>query len=325
MMATEEQLDLAAENVLKNCMALNKGETVHVVTDAGVGKLGFIFFKKAYELGAKPTISDIPTGKTHGEEPPHEVAESMKKADIALLVTYKSLSHTKARREACDAGTRIASMPGITEDIMARTLVADYSIIRERCQTMAPYLENAEAMRVTTPLGTDLEFSVKDRHAHGKKGGIYDQPGTWGNLPEGEIAIGPVEGTANGKVIIDASISGLGMVNTPSKVEIKDGYGVSIEGGQKANNLLKKLEEHGKEAFNIAEFGIGLNEVTKIVGNVLEDEKVLGTAHFAFGNNMSFEGNINVSLHLDCVFNNPTIWVDDKMIEKDGKPLVVKI
>ena len=70
---------------------------------------------------------------------------------------------------------------------------------------------------------------------------------------------------------------------------------------------------------NVAELGIGTNYKAKIRGNILEDEKVLGTCHIAFGNNKHFGGKVDVPFHVDFVIQNPTIYSDDVLILKDGK------
>ncbi len=133
----------------------------------------------------------------------------------------------------------------------------------------------------------------------------------------------PQEGTSNGIFIIDKSIAGLGEVDKPVKITVKDGFATKIEGGTSATQFLKMLESvNDKNAFNIAELGIGTNDKAKIIGNVLEDEKVLGTIHIALGNNTAFGGSIKVPIHIDGVISKPTIFVDNKKIMENGKLLI---
>ena len=101
---------------------------------------------------------------------------------------------------------------------------------------------------------------------------------------------------------------------------VKDGYATNIIGNRQAKELKQTLDNiNNKNAFNIAELGIGTNPKAIITGNILEDEKVLGTAHIAFGKNSSFGGKVDVPIHIDGVFNKPTIYVDKKLIIDDGK------
>ena len=81
-----------------------------------------------------------------------------------------------------------------------------------------------------------------------------------------------------------------------------------------------KAEEYAKNARNIGEFGIGLNPKAEIVGNVLEDEKVLSTVHFAIGS--KYDQDALALIHSDGIVKSPTITVDGKPLMKKGKLLV---
>lgn len=126
-----------------------------------------------------------------------------------------------------------------------------------------------------------------------------------------------MEGTANGRVIIDGSIAGIGLVNSPLEVKIENGYAVDFTGPDA--NKLKNILGAKKEAGNIAELGIGTNPHAHLTGNILEDEKVYGTIHIAFGDNSTFGGNTRAGVHIDGIILNPLLYIDDKLIEKEGK------
>jgi aminopeptidase len=165
-------------------------------------------------------------------------------------------------------------------------------------------------------------MTIKGRKCHGRSSGLFLHRKAWGNLPEGEGCLAPIEGTTNGTFVIDGSVARLGKVDKPIKVVVEKGYAVSITGGSVASMLKNTLKPYGHKALNIAELGIGTNPKAKITGEVLEDEKVLGTCHFAFGNNKSMEGKIDVPLHIDCVIRKPTIKIDSRLIMKNGKLLL---
>ena len=68
------------------------------------------------------------------------------------------------------------------------------------------------------------------------------------------------------------------------------------------------------------EFGIGMNPASKIIGNVLEDEKKLGTVHVAFGDNSTFGGNVKCGIHIDGIILKPTVVInDEKTILEKGE------
>ena len=97
---------------------------------------------------------------------------------------------------------------------------------------------------------------------------------------------------------------------------VEKGEAVKIsDGGCKIAEYFKSI----KNARNIAEFGIGTNYQARVIGNILQDEKVLGTCHIAFGNNSSFGGKVYSEMHIDNVIQKPTIVVDKEIIMKDGK------
>jgi leucyl aminopeptidase (aminopeptidase T) len=247
----------------------------------------------------------------------------MKMFDVVFCPTAKSLTHTNARRAASANGVRIATFPGITKEVMIRGMNADYKSISKRSIKLKEILETGSKIKVTAPAGTDISFSIEGRTSYASKG-LFHAKGESGNLPTGETFLAPVEGTSNGVFVTDGSFAGLGLIkNTNIRIEVENGYATKITGGTLAKKLIKMLDEVGRDARNIAEFGIGTNDSAKLSGVLLEDEKVMGTVHIALGNNVSIGGNVNVPLHLDGVIKKPTIWMDDKLIMKDGKFLVV--
>ena len=307
--------------VFKKCLALKKNEKVLIITDSKLYDISKLFYNVAKKTTKTIKIIKIPIPKVSGTEPSKEVAKEMLNYDIELLITTKSLSHTKARKNACKNGARIASMPGITKDMIKRTIDINYNQLIKNNKKIADILDKGKKIRLKTKLGTDLEFSINGRKAYGRESGIYDKKGKWGNLPEGEIFIAPVEGTANGVYVVDASFASIGKLKNPIKLFVKNGYAIKII-GKNAKKLENLLNSVGKEARNMAEFGIGTNEKAKVTGKVLEDEKVKGTCHIALGNNDGFGGKVNVQLHLDGVIRKPTIFVDDKKIMENGKFLI---
>jgi len=261
----------------------------------------------------------IPVSKYNGQEPPKKIARKILGYDTIIFLTSKSLSHTKARRDATAKGIRIASMPGITETILRRSIDIDYKQLRKDTQKIASMLNKAKRVRIKTTLGTDVEFSIDRRKAHGLSAGVYNKKGKWGNLPEGEAFIAPVEGTAEGHFVVDGSIAGFGKIGHPLIMFIEKGQLIKVTDGKKPPKIEKLLDQVGKGARNIAEFGIGLNRKAKLTGVVLEDEKVYGTCHIALGNNIGFGGKVDVPLHIDCVAKKPTIYLDKKIVMRKGK------
>ncbi len=316
------KLDTASITAIKTCMGVKKNESILVITDELKNEIGYSLYKNAVELGYKALFVEMKSGKINGEEPPAEVADLMQKFDVVFCPTAKSLTHTDARRAASAKGVRIATFPGITKDVMIRGMNADYKKISKLTIKLAGILEGKENVRVTSPSGTDISFSIKGRKAFASKG-LFHKNGESGNLPTGEAFIAPVEGTAEGVFVVDGSMASLGLIkNANLTFEVQKGFAVKITGGTLAAKLNKQLDKIGKNARNIAEFGIGTNDSAKLSGILLEDEKVMGTVHIAIGNNVSMGGSINVPIHLDGVIKKPTVYLDDRIIMQDGKLFV---
>ncbi|GAG48367.1 unnamed protein product, partial [marine sediment metagenome] len=196
-------LEKSVDIVLKECMNVKANESILIIVDKLKKQIGEIFKKKSDGLKLKTKLIEIPVGKINGEEPPNDIAEEMFKYDVILLLTTKSLSHTKARRDACKNGARIASMPGITEDIMSR-LDVDYEEMEKRISKIKELLTKGSGIKIITKKGTNISFSIIGRDGKTDTG-IYTQKGDFGNLPAGEAAIAPLEGTTNGCFVVDAS------------------------------------------------------------------------------------------------------------------------
>lgn len=316
------KLDRASEIAIVNCMGAKKKERILVISDCNKKEIGYSLFSNAIRLGYEALYVEMKPGKINGEEPPNQIADLMKQYDVVFCPTTKSLTHTDARREASAQGVRIATFPGITKDVMIRGLNADYNYISKLSIKLKKILERGKFVRITTSLGTDLSFSIAGRTSFASKG-LFHKKGESGNLPTGETFLAPVEGTSNGVFVVDGSMAGLGLIkNVNLKVEVKDGYATKITGGKIATQLNKMLDAVGKDARNIAEFGIGTNPSAKLSGVLLEDEKVMGTIHIALGNNKSMGGSVNVPIHLDGVVKKPTVYLDNKLLMKEGKLLV---
>jgi len=298
-------------NILKECMNLRDDESCLIITDSKLIGIGRSLLESASKItkNSKLIITTIP--KAHGAEPPKYVANEMLKYDVILIPTTKSLTHTKARENASRKGARIATMPGITNDMLKRALNVDYGAIIKSNNHLISILKDKKMIRIKTAKGTDISFNLKGRKWI-PDSGVYAKRGASGNLPAGEVFIAPLEGTANGTIIVDASVGGLGKVDRDIKIIVKDGFIAHIKGGRIADKFSKLLKS--KLYKNVAELGIGTNCKAKITGNVLEDEKVIGTCHIAFGNNIHFGGKVDVPFHVDVVVKRPSIYGDEVLL-----------
>jgi aminopeptidase len=228
--------------------------------------------------------------------------------------------------------TRSFWSPSITMDTFTRTVNVDYAEMRKNAAKLKRALDSADRVHVSSPGGTDLELSIAGRAGH-VDDGAFHKPGTGGNLPAGETYISPANYTAQGKIVFDGSCAvadggGAFVPSRPVHVEIEDGRAIRLTGGAGAKRLEKSLilgekaalDQKGKtgwsakrvesyrfNARHLGELGIGLNPKARVTGNMLEDEKILGTCHFAIGAN--YDDDAEAFIHLDCLVSKPTITV----------------
>jgi leucyl aminopeptidase (aminopeptidase T) len=320
-MHISSELQSAALIAVRDCMGVIPGERVLVVTDAPLRTIGYACHEAARQLGNDVMLIEMPSRKTNGEEPPAEVAWLMTQVDVVLCPTSKSLTHTDSRRAASAKGVRVATLPNVTEEVMIRCMNADYHAIAQRTYQLCDLMRGTKVIRVTAPAGTDITMPIEGREPHASSG-IFRERGQWGNLPTGEAYLAPLEGLSNGVVVVDGSMASVGMVDEPIHIVVNDGYAADITGGASAHRLVELLAPHGKDGRTVAEFGIGTNDKAILTGVILEDEKVMGTIHIAFGDNKSMGGSVRVASHLDGLVKQPTVWFDDRKIMEDGRLLV---
>ena len=83
-------------------------------------------------------------------------------------------------------------------------------------------------------------------------------------------------------------------------------------------NLYTHTDENSDRA---GEFAIGTNiAVTKIIGHILQDEKIPGV-HIAYGHPYAEHTGANwiSKTHIDCVSSTVDIWLDQQQVLKEGK------
>ncbi len=306
--------------MIRDCLGVEPAEEVLVICNPVTEDLGALLRIVAQGDGAEATLAVISERDSHAAEPPDTVAAAMLAADVVVAPTIQSISHTAARKAASEAGVRVASMPGVTEEMLARVMGADMRQLRRRGTAVCAPLNSGSEARITSAHGTDLRLGLEDRTAIVDAGKLTAE-GAFGNIPCGEGFIAPVEGTAEGTLVVDGSIAGVGKVETPVSLTIRNGHLVEATGTEGAT-LLELLTAHGQAGTNVAELGIGTNEEAILTGNILEDEKILGTAHVAFGASAAIGGTVQVPVHLDCVLLEPTVEIDGTAIVREGELLV---
>lgn len=273
MTQNQTELQKASIIALRDCMGIKPEETLLIITDEIKREIGQSLHEAGKNLCKESILIEIKSREINGEEPPAAVAEMMKKVDVVVCPTAKSLTHTDARRNAVKEGVRVGTMPGITIDTMVRCLNADYDKIIALTDFIAAKLVGVKNIRVVTEKGTDINMPVEGRNILPSKG-VLREKGESGNLPSGEVYLAPWEDQSNGTVVIDGSMAGIGIIEEPIIIEVVNGYAEKITGGRQAKQLAENLDKVGRDARAVAEFGVGTNYKAILTGHILEDEKV---------------------------------------------------
>lgn len=311
-------LEKGSNIVLKDCLDVKEGEKLLIVTDDLRLNIGRALYEVGKNLGAESMLMVMSPRKLSGEEPPETIARAMEKADVVVCPTTTSLTHTHAKLNAVKNGTRVATMPGITEEMFSKGAInANYKEVEELTLKITKLLTEGKSATVFKD-GYRLTMSLDGRDGVPSTG-VYKKKGQSGNLPSGEAYIAPVEGSAEGEMIIDGSMVGVGKLDEPLYVKLKKGRLIEIK-GKDSNKLQILLENEGNS--NLAELGIGTNKNANLCGIILEDEKVYGTVHIAFGTNISFGGTVKAECHMDGIILNPDLYIDDKLVIKNGQYVV---
>jgi len=310
-------LSRAAETVVRHCLGVREGESVLVVTDPEKRPIAEAFRDEAQRAGADAVLGLMSERATDGTEPPAPLAAALLACDAYLAPTARSISHTQARKRATDAGIRGATLPRVEADMLARLMDVDFEALGARSRAVADLLDTGDEARVTCPRGTDLRLDLRGRHGLADDGDL-SAPGAFGNLPCGEGFIAPASGAGRFATL---SIAAVGLAPEPAFLTLEDGRLTKAEGAA-GEALLSLLDPHGPPGRNLAELGVGTNDRATLTGNVLEDEKILGTVHVAFGASAAIGGTVSVPIHLDCVVMDASLEVDGTPVLDGGKFLL---
>jgi len=314
MIAAMSSLQTAVSTIVGRCLAVKAGEEVLVIADPGTRGIGEELRDGAGEAGADAVLAVMDARAENGNEPPRALAAAMREADVVIAPTSKSLSHTAARRRATEAGARCATLPGVTEDMLGRMMAVDFERMAARSRAVAALLTAAGEARLTCPRGSDLTVDLTGREGIADDGDLTRR-GAFGNLPCGEGFIAPLGGEGT---IVASSLASLGLAEEPATITVEAGLIASAEGGQ-GPAFLKRLSEHGAEGRNLAELGVGTNDRAKLTGVILEDEKILGTVHVAFGASAAIGGTVAVPVHLDAVVLEATLDIGGRRVLESGR------
>ncbi|MEC8589107.1 MAG: aminopeptidase [Candidatus Thermoplasmatota archaeon] len=323
----EERLHAISDMVVQTCMDIRRGENVLIVCDPTTAEIGQSLHIATQKRTDRVLLIVMPKSRHHGEEPPSPVAALMRQQQVVIAATKYSLTHTRAARQALKDGARIATMPGMTFELYTEGgMTADFQDVKRRISNIANFLRRRRIINVKSESGTDVTFEVNWRDWKLDDNGICNRPRMLTNLPAGKVFILPKEGTMNGTIVIDGSWDST-LIDEPVEFIVEDGTVIDVKGGtlaatirQSYGEVAKKLKAKDRESvWTVAEFGFGMNPSARLVGNVLEDEKRMGSCYFSIGDNTGLGGTSNAGIHVSGVLAEPSVWLDDSCLTEAGE------
>jgi len=313
-MNNQNKMFTAALGALEHLFKLSTNDNILFLTDTYSAAIAEAFKKAGVEKGCSVSIYQIDNDRRPLQEIPAELEKLLPGKTIVLNIIKSFPEEIPFRikwihKVEENKLVRMGHMPGITEEMMLNSVNVDFGGMKTTADKLIETLANAVQIHITTDAGTDILLGVAGRKFVGD---IEINPGKMGNIPCGEIYCAPLETEANGIIVFDASIGDIGLLKQALKVYVTDGRITKFESNDKElEKRIAELTDVDDEARVIGELGIGVNPGARITGNMLEDEKSLGTAHIAFGNNDDFVGGgkNNSKIHRDYLFYRPTIEI----------------
>ena len=304
------------------CAGPQAGEEFVILTDDGFpAHIVERFREVLLESDVEVTVVQMHRGQNVRSQPTNSAAGAIGAADVVIELTTEFVQHSTARQEGQARGLRYVFIGDIDDAMLAGpgAVYADFAALSPRIEAIAGLVTKSSRMRLTSKAGTDITVSTVGRPGRALTG-LAVTPGTFGAPPCLEAGVIPVRGTANGKVVVDAYCVGIGLISEPFEVIFENGRAVSISGSAQGAQLQQILEAANEFAFDACEIGIGLNDRARMIDNVTSAEACYGTAHVAVGTTPADPGIeiVHAGLHIDMVFHEPTITIDDETVMVDG-------
>lgn len=185
--------------------------------------------------------------------------------------------------------------------------------LSRRQSQLVSYLD---AKRSVTILGAHIELTmtIEDR--------VFINSAGKANFPDGEVFTSPVEESVEGWVRFPRAASYNGVTVAGIELQFEAGKVVKASAAQNEAYLLQLLNRDAGARY-VGEFGIGMNnEVDRLTGSTLLDEKMGGSIHLALGQGFPDAGGRNRSaIHWDLVYDlrdGGELWVDGQLIFANG-------
>ena len=305
------------ESNLKQCANLQPEESVLVISDFGqTSEIPISVVKAIDKLKGKPSLIMMDKSNLKEKGISKSYQQVMNEADLIVLCTSDYFPG-ESRVIAAQAGSRILSMVKADENMIRRCIDIDYDELAKVTQEVADRFSEAKEVEIKSDAGTNIYIKLS-----GKKAFYFDglcrEKGKITSHPSGVVAVALEEKQVDGIWIINGSVAKIGLIDPPIIIEVTEGVASIVSNSEQANQFRKLLSAGDDNSWKICEVGCGTNAKATYIGELIEDERVLGSAHMGLGGNTHFGGNISSTTHIDTSTRNPTIKLDGTEIISNG-------
>lgn len=313
-----------AMKAMTQCAGVKPGENVVIACDTNKLRLAEALAAAAYAAGGMPTIVSFPPTGAHGAQVPKAVVGACAHSDVLFMPTSWSMTHTDARIEAIENGSRVCTMCEVTEDCLCvGGILGDFEENDRIGREIGAVMAAGKTIRMTSAAGTELTAEITGRPVQYETG-LFREPGQFAALPDSELNISPVEGSSEGVIVGDVRLMGYGVIREePVTIEVKSGEVVKVSGGKAADYLRETLKAfNDRSAYNLAEFAVGLNPASRTYATNLEDLGKLGFGHHGIGSNYAIGGQVAAPCHIDVIYAQASLEIDGKLLLDKGNVLI---
>ena len=313
------ELMYACTKLLRDVLNVRQNENVVIYADtASDQRVVKATGQAAHTLGAVPTMLYYETRPTALMEPPKPVAAAMKAADVLVEYAVAYTLYTKAYSEAVASGARYICLAGMDVDMAVRCIgKVNYPKMIELGEKLVELTKHSKKVEIRSPAGSSFGAEI-DVSRVSQSGRIISKPGEVAMLG-GQVSFAPVFETVNGRIVFDGALwppFELGVLREPISLEVEEGKIREIAGGSEAKTFQRWLQSFDdKNMFNIAHFSYGFNPgAARPTGKIVEDERIFGSIEIGVGHYR----NRPAKSHSDGIVLNPTIKLDDNLVEVEG-------
>mgnify|MGYP001179710425 CR=1 FL=1 len=324
--------------MLKDMFNVQAGDNVAITYDTeSCEELALATAQAAYMLGGKPLLLKNALTRGPGREgdpdlPLEMLIGCLSKADVWVEYNKHNIYSSTVFNtvEKNNKKCRYLLLLGMDTGGMKRLIGSvNMPALTELTKKVTDLTIKAKHMRITSPMGTDIEFdNVADRPVSVEDGIIL--PGEYKMVP-GQISWTPDFDSINGKIVGELSMIPSPALDAPVTLTIEKGYITKIEGGSSAAEIDAYFKAfNDPDMYRMAHVSYGFNPGAKPGHGVVEDERIWGGVCFGFGNidptlikgsqlDKDNPDGLHCDGHTDAMCTQTTITLDGKLIFKDGE------